>query len=186
MLFNHEFIRMVLTVFFAKNTFAFRRFMKIVINFSASIINQLSKSKYTSMKKLIITCALLTSVSAISFAQTKGVSNSMSFDAAGSKAAAPAQPTAAQSLSAAGNAAAQKRAKMYEKKLGLTENQYTSAYSAEMEYERQLEVEKANGGPGPGNGYQMGLARDYRYKSFLTADQYKKYETLRPAPQMPK
>jgi hypothetical protein len=137
------------------------------------------------MKKLITTCVLLTSVSMLSFGQSKVLSHSSSRAPRGT-AAAPGSSQGMPGLSAEGEKAAGVRAENYRKKLGLNEEQYKAAYQAELDYERQLETAIGNGGPGPGTAMQMGMGRDQRYKNTLTADQYAKYETLKPKTEVPK
>lgn len=129
------------------------------------------------MKKLIATCALLTTVSIVSFAQSKQTSHTMSFDAQPNKTAAPAPNQARNTPSAASKAAAEKRAKANQKQYGLTAEQYKGAYQAELEYEMELAQVRAGGAePGEGQAMQMGMGRDMKLKNVMTPEQYAKYE----------
>ena len=131
------------------------------------------------MKKLITTCALLTTVTMVSFAQTKQTSHTMSMQPQSNQpnalAAAPA-PVA----SKAAQQMADRRAKIYEKQYGLSPAQTKGVYKAELEYAMQEEQARAHGGqPGEGQMMQMGMARDMKLKEVMTPEQYTKYEATK-------
>jgi Spy/CpxP family protein refolding chaperone len=141
------------------------------------------------MKKLFITCALITTAS-IAFAQTKQVSATMSMDPNSAPATKPATTATQQAQPAKPSIIEQmatRRAKTYQQQYGLTAEQYQQLYDAEYDFARQEHEIKIGGGqPGPGQQYQMQLARDYKMKAILTPSQYAKYEASTPRPQMPR
>ena len=127
------------------------------------------------MKKLILTCALLTSVSVLSFgqAQTTTATTTTTTTTRGTA------PTAEQ--------AATTRTKSYTKLLGLSEEQKKAVYEAELDYIKQDMIFRVDGQDvPPGPGMQMMMAHDQKFKAALTADQYAKYDKNRavPAPVM--
>lgn len=124
------------------------------------------------MKKLILTCSFITATCIISFGQTVEASRQNGNGAA--------QATARQS--ATPETIAARKARTYQKQLGLTEEQYKGIYNAELNYAQQYQMARANGGngPGPGQAMQMQMGKDQRFKSILTADQYAKYEAAKP------
>ena len=123
------------------------------------------------MKKLFITCALLTATM-ISFAQNANKTGNMQAPAATGRGA---KPSAEQ--------IAERRSKMYQKQLGLNEDQTKKVYEAELDYVRQeLMIREHGGQPGVGQSTQMEMGKDQRFKAALTAEQYAKYESTRPKP----
>jgi hypothetical protein len=118
------------------------------------------------MKKLIITCLLISAASVVSFAQnTQTTQNNVSRQG----------PTTEQ--------AAEQRARIYEKQLGLTPEQYKGVYEAELMYIRQDQSMRTNGNkPTDGMQQQNLMGRDQRFKSVMTADQYSRYSKMNSAP----
>jgi hypothetical protein len=124
------------------------------------------------MKKLITTCVLLTSVTMVSFAQSKATSKS-----AVQQTASPAKAATVKSTMPSPEQYAERRAKAAQQQYGLTADQYKGVYAAELEYEQQYQQAKANGyEPGPGQSMQMKMGRDQKIKSAMSAEQYTKYE----------
>ncbi len=120
------------------------------------------------MKKLITTCVLLTALTMVSFAQSKGTSKT---------AAAPGTPSTAR-VSASAEQIAERNVKALQQQLGLTADQYTGCYAAELDYQKQVKQARDGGYEmGPGQSMQAKMGRDQRYKSVMTADQYTKYES---------
>ncbi|MES2704784.1 MAG: hypothetical protein V4649_19240 [Bacteroidota bacterium] len=128
------------------------------------------------MKKLITTCALLTTVSVVSFAQSKQTSHTMSMEAQTAASATPANATPVASKSS--QMTAERKAKMLQKQYGLNPAQYKGVYQAELEYAVQDEQIRQSGNePGSGQAMQMGMGRDMKIKAAMTPEQYTKYET---------
>jgi hypothetical protein len=130
------------------------------------------------MKKLIITCALLTSASMLSFAQSAQTSPAQ----AQPNAAAPQmqnrqRPTPEQM--------AERRANAAKTQYALNDEQYKGIYAAELDFFSQMQAARANGQqPAPGQAQQMSMAKDAKYKTIMTPEQYQKYSaTRRPQPQ---
>jgi hypothetical protein len=110
---------------------------------------------------------LLAALSVVSFAQSKGSGKT-------------ATPAGSSSSSRAGSTAeqiAERNVKALQQQLGLTADQYTQAYAAELEYQ-QLHKSARDGGYdlGPGQTMQSKMARDSKYKAIMTAAQYTTYE----------
>jgi hypothetical protein len=119
------------------------------------------------MKKLILTCALLTSVSVLSFGQAQTTTTTTTTRGTA--------PTAEQ--------AATTRTKSYTKLLGLSEEQKKAVYEAELDYIKQDMMFRADGNDVPaGPAMQMMMAHDQKFKASLTADQYTKYDKNRAVP----
>ena len=130
------------------------------------------------MKKLIITCALVTSASMVSFAQANQTTQTTTSQAA-SNASAQNMPSPEQM--------AERHAKAYEQQLKLTPEQYKGVYQAELDFTKQHQQMRANGGqPGSGQVMQMNMAKDQKFKQILTAEQYAKYDATRPKMAAPK
>ena len=126
------------------------------------------------MKKLIITCALITSASRVSFAQSQQPANQAPSVGPSSTANRP-MPTP--------EFMAQRRTTMYERQLNLTPEQSKSVYDVELNFVKQEQAVRANGGqPDMAQHQQMMMAKDEQFKKILTADQYTKYDALRPRP----
>jgi hypothetical protein len=117
------------------------------------------------MRKLILTCALLTSVSLLSFGQNM----------------APAQQQATPARTApAPEKIAEMRANRYKQQLGLTDDQVKGIYAAELEYAKANQQFTANGQPVPsGPAQQMMMTHDQKFQQVLTADQFAKYDKMR-------
>ncbi len=118
------------------------------------------------MKKLILTCALLTSVTMFSYGQA--LKNGSENTVATNRTA----PSAEQ--------AATTRTKQYVKQLALNEDQKKAVYEAELEYIKADQSFRVNGQDvPPGPAYQMMMTHDQKFKAALTADQYAKYDKSR-------
>lgn len=138
------------------------------------------------MKKLITTCALLTSVSMISFAQSKQAGTTMSMQAEPGKAAVAKQKAVAAPAPVARPAAhkgdasdlkADKTAKAYQKEYNLTNEQTQRVYESERNFNMQEEDMKRNNVPTNAGPYvQMNMQRDQTMKSVLSDVQFAKYE----------
>ncbi|MCD6011466.1 MAG: hypothetical protein K0Q79_1328 [Flavipsychrobacter sp.] len=118
------------------------------------------------MKKLIITCALVSLGSFASFAQSR-VTRTGSADA-----------TTSTATTATPEQMAELRAKQYKKDLSLTAEQYTPIYDALLDYYRQDKIAREAGGAGPGQAMQMQMGLDQRFQAALTPAQYTKYTSL--------
>lgn len=128
------------------------------------------------MKKLITTCVLLAAASFASIAQSKQTATK---SAATKNTGSSASATAATKANAQSpQQIAEIRAKMYKQQYQLTDEQYKGVLQAETDYETQSAAFKANGQVmGAGPAAQMKMARDQRFKSVLTPDQYSKYQS---------
>lgn len=116
------------------------------------------------MKKLIITCALVSLGTMVSFAQsgTGRPANNRTTTAA----ATPEQR-------------AETRANQFKKDLSLTTEQYTKVYEALLDYYTQDKMARDNGGtPGPGQSMQMQMGVDQRFQAALTPAQFSKYNSM--------
>lgn len=126
------------------------------------------------MKKLITTCAILATATAATFAQSKATMKSTAPKAATATSAAAAKsgPTPEE--------LAQRSAKTMQAQLGLSAEEYKGVYEAELSYQKDLKTAKESGyEPGPGQTMQMGMTKDQRIKSVLTAEHYSKYEAAK-------
>ena len=107
--------------------------------------------KFIIMKKLIITCALVSLGSVASFAQAP--------QAAAQSSATTAAPARGQAPSA--ELIAEQRAQIYKKDLGLNDDQYQKVYKAQLDFIKRDQTARANGGaPGPGQSQQMQMGMD--------------------------
>ena len=120
----------------------------------------------------MITCALLTTVSVVSFAQAAKTSVSMEPSRAPQATVANQAPGTTKTV----ERVAEERAKGHERLMGLTKEQYKGVYAAELEYAKEEAIAKPNGGPNPGQAYQWNMGRDQQIKKSVTAEQYAKYE----------
>jgi hypothetical protein len=127
------------------------------------------------MKKLIITCALISAASVVSFAQnTTGQQTSAGAPQGTTRQA----PTVEQ--------AAEMRAKAYQNQLGLSDAQYKGIYAAELDFIKQDQASRANGGrPTAGQTSQLMMGKEQKFKSIMTAEQYSKYEQGKTSPVRP-
>jgi hypothetical protein len=124
------------------------------------------------MKKLILTCALLTSVSMLSFGQAQTTATTTTTTTTTTRGTAP---TAEQAATA--------RTKTYTKQLGLNEEQKKAIYQAELDYVKQDMMFREGGQEVPqGPAMQMMMMHDQKFKAALTADQYAKYDKNRAVP----
>lgn len=122
------------------------------------------------MKKLIITCALLTSASIASFAQ----SNAAAQAASQNKPANANKPMNTEQL-------AQRRVKMDVAQFGLNADQEKKVYNVELEFTTAMEKYRSAGQqPGQGQMANLTTKRDEGMKAILTPEQYAKYEQTRP------
>lgn len=131
------------------------------------------------MKKLITTCALLTTVTMVGMAQSRIPSGAMK-----GKAVRPLSTTAAQSAAVAASSgpekAAENEAKTIQKKYGLNDEQYKAVYSAQLDYQQQIAQAKEQGyEPGPGQTQQMNMSLDQRIQNVMTPDQWAKYSAAK-------
>lgn len=115
------------------------------------------------MKKLIITCALVSFGTMVSFAQSSHPSG---------------RGTTTVASTSTPEQLAEARAKQLKKDLTLTTEQYTPIYQALLDYYQQEKVAKEAGGPGPGQAMQMQMGLDKRFETALTPAQYTKYTAM--------
>lgn len=116
------------------------------------------------MKKLILTCAVLTSLTTLSFAQAQQNASQTTVTNSRSSQQTPEQ-------------AATQRTNQYVKQLGLNETQKKAVYEAELDLYKAEMVFKSTGDEIPsGPAYQMMLVHDQKFKNALTPDQYAKYD----------
>ena len=129
------------------------------------------------MKKLIVTCALLTAASMVSFAQTTTTTTTTGMDANGAQQTA-AHPHASLPISAA--QMAERRAKMDVKQFGLTDDQYKGVLDIETEYTNALERYHAEGKqPNIGQMGNLNARKDAKMKAIMSPEQYAKYDEMR-------
>ena len=130
------------------------------------------------MKKLIITCALLSAASMIATAQTVQKPQSTTAVQAGPH-AMPPQMTAEQK--------AERRARGEEKQLGLTPEQYKSVYAADLEMMKKMDEMRASGQPSKEKYEALSKERDEKMKAILTPEQMAKFQGMmnRQHPQAP-
>jgi periplasmic protein CpxP/Spy len=129
------------------------------------------------MKKLILTCAFLTSASMLSFAQSTQTT------AAGAQpnAAPQAMPNTQQRPTP--EQMAERRAQMYTKQYGLDDKQYKGVYAAELDYTKQImDFRDKHQQSTAEQRQQMQADRDAKYKAVLTPEQYEKFSAGRPKP----
>lgn len=134
------------------------------------------------MKKLIITCALLTCASLVSFGQ-----NSQPAPASTTMHARP--PMGAPTMSI--EQRAERHARSEEKQLNLSPEQYKSAYEAELEMTKKVEELKATGQPKKEDFMAVNAQKEEKFKRIFTAEQMVKYQAMNnrqhpaPAPNAP-
>ncbi len=122
------------------------------------------------MKKIIVTCALISATSVMSFAQA-----SKTVNANNTPASHQAGPTAEQ--------IAERQTLTLEKQLNLNPEQRKTIYAAELDVARQrMQMRAAGVEMGEGQAMQMAMGLDQKIKAALTAEQYAKYEKMRPDP----
>ncbi|GAA4467985.1 hypothetical protein GCM10023093_24730 [Nemorincola caseinilytica] len=132
------------------------------------------------MKKLIATCVLLASVTAVSFAQSK-VTNKPSSAQANASSGTATKTSAYPEITTDKPTSyfakdAEKAARAAQTRYGLSEEQYKGVYEAEMYYAKQMHQASAGGAQvSNGQHLQMKMARDWGYKRVLTEEQYGKY-----------
>lgn len=114
------------------------------------------------MKKLIITCAL------VSFCSAASMANPVHGFA-----------SAATEVTSTPEALAETRAKQYKKDLTLTSEQYTKVYDALLDYYRQDKIAREAGGPGAGQAMQMEMGLDQKIQAAVTASQYATYTRIK-------
>jgi cellobiose-specific phosphotransferase system component IIB len=125
------------------------------------------------MKKLIITCAFGISGS-IAIAQTTQNAQTQLQDT---------RTVTTQQQGPSAEASAERRAKMYQKQLSLTPEQYKGVYKAELDLAKKEQGMRASGRQaGPGESMQMQMTHDQQLKAAMNADQYAKYELTKPKP----
>ncbi len=114
------------------------------------------------MKKLIITCMLLTGASMASFAQNNAQVN-------------PPAPSAT-----GVDQMAHHRASMDVQMYGLTPDQSKTAYDIELEFMNAMNKFKVEGKqPSQGQMSNLQTRRDQKMKALMTPDQYKKFEAMK-------
>jgi len=118
------------------------------------------------MKKLILTCALITSASVISFAQTQQAPPPA--PTGGAQAPPRPQMTLEQRV--------ERRAKMEEKTLSLTPDQYKVVYDAELEMMKTAEDQKKSGKQP--DFQALNKAKEEKVKKVLTQEQITKYDAI--------
>jgi hypothetical protein len=136
-------------------------------------------TKNITMKKLIITCALLTSASMLSFAQSTQTPATTAAQPNGAPQAHAQQqrPTAEQ--------IAERHAQADKKQFNLDDNQYKGVYTAELEYYKQmLDMRDKGTQPTPDQAQKLRTDKDAKIKAVMTPEQYAKYNNNRPNPQM--
>ena len=139
------------------------------------------------MKKLMLTCAILCAVSLIASAQDKSAPTPAQSAPAGAQPAPP--PPAMRPPGPNPEQMAQQRANSFKTDLSLNEDQYKKAYDAELEFSKVLvkaRMRPAPGTPRPDRAamqqaiQKANTDKDAKYKEFLTADQWTKYDAGRP------
>jgi len=139
------------------------------------------------MKKLMLTCAILCAVSLIASAQDKSAPTPAQSAPAGAQPAPP--PPAMRPPGPNPEQMAQQRANGAKTDLNLNEDQYKKAYDAELEFSKvqlQARMRPAPGTPRPDRAamqqaiQKANTDKDAKYKEFLTADQWTKYDAGRP------
>lgn len=107
------------------------------------------------MKKFFATCLLAAAVS-VSFAQSTTTPKSPS-------------PTPEQF--------AERISRTMQAQLGLSQDEYTGVYNAELAYQKDLKKAlDAGSEPGAGQSMQMKMAKDQKLKAAMTPEHYTKYE----------
>jgi hypothetical protein len=133
------------------------------------------------MKKIIITCGLLTTISVISFGQSNQHATSAHPNAAASTAPPPPVPPPPPPGEPSPQQMAQQRAKMVQEQYKLSNDQYNGIFKAELDFfskEREL---RSSGEPmGQDKIIQMVSARDEKYKQVMNKEQFAKYDQTRP------
>ena len=122
------------------------------------------------MKKLIITCLLLSSASVVSFAQANA-------PAAPPQGAANAQHNGQNKPAMNAEQMAQRRTKMETQQFGLSADQSTKVQAVETEFFTAMEKYRASGAqPNVGQMGNLTSRRDAKLKEIFTPEQYAKYE----------
>ena len=140
--------------------------------------------KTQKMKKLILTCALLTSASMLSFAQStqSQVTMTPQPNATAQQPATP-QPVARQQQPQP-EQMAERRAQIYKKQYDLNDQQYKGVYNAELEYMKQMMDMRSKGQqPTPEQNQQMMASKDAKFRNAMSQEQYAKYSATRPQQQ---
>lgn len=123
------------------------------------------------MKKLVLTCAFITTASIV-FAQAPHAQPQNAQAHAPVASSTRAMPSPEQ--------LAERRAKTYQANLGLNPDQYKKVYDAELEYAKADQYFRANGQEVPaGPAQQMMMTHDQKLQAALTPEQYTKYEKVR-------
>jgi hypothetical protein len=127
------------------------------------------------MKKLIITCVLLTSVSFAASAQTTEVINAQQ-NTATQNAANPERKLSAAELKAS-DLKAEKSAKAMQTKLGLSAEQYEQVYASERRYQNYMDRFPAGKVPA-GTLSNITSGRNSRMQTILTPEQFQKFQGM--------
>jgi len=121
------------------------------------------------MKKLILTCALLTVATMVSFAQTTTTPTPSMAPTDAQARPTPAPMNAEQT--------ADRRTKMDEKMLTLTPDQVKVVHDIELDFMNAVMKFRAEGKqPTPEQMQDLKTKKDQKMKAVLTADQYSKYD----------
>jgi hypothetical protein len=135
------------------------------------------------MKKLIITCVLLSSVSLVSFAQQaqQPQTTATMQTAAGPQAAPRQMPQISPEQRA------ERAARNEERRLALSPEQYKSAYEVELAHVRKIEEIKTKGQASPAEFKAANEVREEKLSKIFTAEQMTKYKEMmnRQRPPMP-
>lgn len=129
------------------------------------------------MKKLIITCALLTCGTLVSFAQSaQPVQTSTSMQA---KAGGPVNAQRPAPPQVSNEQRAERRAKSEEKQLGLSAEQYKSVYAADLEMVKKIEELRTSGKQPDRSEFEaVNKAREEKFSKILTPEQMEKYRAM--------
>ena len=130
------------------------------------------------MKKLIITCFLVSSASLVSFAQN----SEQATTAPKTATTATAAPAPVRKMPSP-EQIAERRAKSEEKQYQLSADQYKGVYQAELEYMQHVQqVHNSGGKLDQAQLTQMNTTKDEKFKKIMTPEQYTKYNASKPKP----
>jgi hypothetical protein len=119
------------------------------------------------MKKLILTCALLTSVSLLSFGQNANSNQN-------------AAPATSRAQGPSVEKIAEMKANRYKQQLALNDEQYKKVYEAELEFLKADQSFRSGGQTvPPGPAQQMQMTHDQKFQQALTPEQYTKYSQMK-------
>lgn len=134
--------------------------------------------KRANMKKIIITCAMITSVSMIASAQDMKPSGPT--PSAPQTTMAPRPPMSPANSEQMQQRMAEGQAKNMERQFALNAEQYKGVYQACLDFSKGMgEMRGPGKTPKPGDREKLEATRDAKFKQILTSEQYAKYETTR-------